>query len=177
MSSLGSLLTVTPGQLMAFHKEVWPFLDEEAFKKEYLEKAVQASKDSNQLALLGVTVSQVFEKLNNIIAEAKLLYNERRSQDVSHLLSTNFRKPSQTVQNYIVRGFEDRQTTKAACDLCTLEIESPLTFEIENIQSGNKLIISELALHRLSHDYFGKAQNHRVDPMMAVRLLGVGKDD
>jgi hypothetical protein len=111
---------------------------------------------------LGITHLELARKLLELIRECDRIYHLRKSDKV------------QIGDRFEVSGFTHRKEECDHCLFCGHKITSPAVYTIENLQMGEKIQVSELAIHVLTHNYYVKPAPCRIDhPVKVCRVLGL----
>ncbi|HTN88900.1 MAG TPA: hypothetical protein VL242_34720 [Sorangium sp.] len=118
-------------------------------------------EDASTLSSLGITASQLADRLREIVGEA--IRRERSGSDLCYHTIANFR-----VRIHQYRGFQGCPWS------CDDEPEwSSIDFSIENIRTGARLGGPGLIVHLIAeHGFFERAGTpYRVDPRQAANVL------
>lgn len=90
----------------------------------------------------------------------------------------DFRPPIIDVEEdgtFRVSGLGVREQRSVPCGFCDYHVSGPATYQIENLQTKEKMAVPELTMHLIkSHEYFGKKPGlYRVDPDLVCKVLNL----
>lgn len=174
VNSIGSVLSVTEEQILQLHQQHYQSLELEVFLKLFNDKKKCAQEDAMVLKALNITHAQVGEKLSRVVKNAETTYELQLQARPINLLSPDNQIPVIEIndEGTFRVSFFSIQILSDYCQFCDHKSKFPITFEVENVATNEKVYVPELTLHFIkAHDYFGKQGKQRIDPALICRIL------